>query len=605
MLRAVGESLSLLSRREKATYFTLLSIRALSGILDVAGIALIGLLAGLAASNFESNKPLVMFGFTLPHADESTMVKLVLLVLAVFAIKAVIAVWLGRAISKFLAKIESEKAVEIAVYLFSGDLSHINRLTKGEVLWALMGSSSFAFSGLLTSLTIFVTEGILFLLVAATFMVVDPLATLFVFIYFSIIIVAIQFVIGHSLKNAGIDAAQGNMNGTVVVDDVLGAFREISVFKKEDYFIEKFRIARRRVSESSGTLVFLGGMPRYVVETALMLGVVIFVGWQFVTGQLATGLVTVGVFLTGGVRIMASLLPLQNAASNVKNQAEQSRMAMELITLSRKEAKPSQKISTQDSEQIIHDRYSALDVHIENASFKYPNSENQALSNINMHIEAGQHIAIIGPSGAGKTTLVDMILGLLEPQIGSIRVGGIRPNELLSQIPGLISYVPQNPGIISGSLAENIAIGVAEEEIDYQQLNKALEAANLRDFVNSLPDGVHTSVGNQSDALSGGQIQRLGLARALYEKPKLIVLDEATSALDAGSEAYISSSLRSLGADVTVIVIAHRLSTVQHSDCVYVIEDGEITAEGTFQHLRKTVPMVAEYVELMSFDQLD
>ena len=184
MLRAVGESLSLLSRREKATYFTLLSIRALSGILDVAGIALIGLLAGLAASNFESNKPLVMFGFTLPHADESTMVKLVLLVLAVFAIKAVIAVWLGRAISKFLAKIESEKAVEIAVYLFSGDLSHINRLTKGEVLWALMGSSSFAFSGLLTSLTIFVTEGILFLLVAVTFMVVDPLATLFVFIYF-------------------------------------------------------------------------------------------------------------------------------------------------------------------------------------------------------------------------------------------------------------------------------------------------------------------------------------------------------------------------------------------------------------------------------------
>lgn len=605
MLRAVAASLSLLSRREKATYFTLLSIRALSGILDVAGIALIGLLAGLAASNFDSNKPLVMFGFTLPHADESTMVKLVLLVLAVFAFKAVIAVWLGRAISKFLAKIESEKAVEIAVYLFSGDLSHINRLTKGEVLWALMGSSSFAFSGLLTSLTIFVTEGILFLLVAATFMVVDPLATLFVFIYFSIIIVAIQFVIGHSLKNAGIDAAQGNMNGTVVVDDVLGAFREISVFKKEDYFIEKFRIARKRVSESSGTLVFLGGMPRYVVETALMLGVVIFVGWQFVTGQLATGLVTVGVFLTGGVRIMASLLPLQNAASNVKNQAEQSRMAMELITLSRKEAKPSPVISAKDSENIKQDQFSALDVDIDNASFSYPNSENQALTNITMKIGAGQHIAIIGPSGAGKTTLVDMILGLLEPQKGSIKVGGIAPNELLTQVPGLISYVPQNPGIISGSLAENVALGVAEDQIDYMQLDMALDSANLRDFVNSLPEGVHTSVGNQSDALSGGQIQRLGLARALYEKPKLIVLDEATSALDAGSEAFISGSLRNLGPDVTVIVIAHRLSTVQHSDCVYVLEDGRITAEGTFQHLRKTVPMVAEYVELMSFDQLD
>jgi ABC-type multidrug transport system fused ATPase/permease subunit len=163
--------------------------------------------------------------------------------------------------------------------------------------------------------------------------------------------------------------------------------------------------------------------------------------------------------------------------------------------------------------------------------------------------------------------------------------------------------VPQSPGIVTGSIAENVALGTKLEDIDEVRVRQALEAANLTEYVDSLPEGIHSSVGNQSDALSGGQIQRLGLARALYGKPRLVVLDEATSALDASSEAFISSSLKNLGEDVTVIIIAHRLSTVQHSDVVYVVEDGGITASGSFMHLRKTVPMVAEYVKLMSFEE--
>jgi ABC-type multidrug transport system fused ATPase/permease subunit len=604
MISAIQVSFSFLSRKERLAYVFLVGLRALSGLLDVLGIALIGLVAGLAATNLDPAKPLVIFGITLPSVTQETMLWLVIGVLIVFAMKAVVAVLLGKFLSVFLARIESEKAEVIARYLFMGSLSNIQSLNKGEIVWGLMGSVSFAFSGLLSSLSTFISEGLLLILVATTFFVVDPIATLFVFAYFGLIIMTIQLVIGHALKRAGIDSAEGNMESLVVVDDVLGAFREISIFNKQGFFVSKFTQARLKLAMSNGSMTFLGGMPRYVVETALMLGVVLFVGYQFVTGQLASGLVTVGVFLTGGVRIMASLLPLQNAVATVKNQVEQSRVAQDLLIEAKKAQADDIQPSKTNAATTIDIRH-ALSVSLSGVSFSYPGAQNAALRDINVEIHGGQHVAFIGPSGAGKTTIVDMVLGLIAPSEGEVIVGDgkYRVAELLRA--GLVSYVPQNPGIVSGSIAANVALGVDPLEWDETRINQALEAAHLSDFVDTLPDGIHSSVGNQSDALSGGQIQRLGLARALYVRPKLIVLDEATSALDASSEALISDSLKALGDDVTVIVIAHRLSTVQHSDVVFVVEAGAITASGSFSHLRKTVPMVAEYVKLMSFDSLE
>jgi ATP-binding cassette subfamily C protein len=355
-----------------------------------------------------------------------------------------------------------------------------------------------------------------------------------------------------------------------------------------------------------GVMNFLGGMPRYVVETALMLGVVMFVGVQFVTGQLASGLVIVGVFLTGGVRIMASLLPLQNAAANAKTQAEQSLLAHQLLQEVEETSGKSDDAEVTPpttSRRPSARAGSGLSVTLKKVDYRYPGSTTLALKKISLSIEAGQHVALIGPSGAGKTTLVDLILGLLEPTAGTVQIGQ-QVLDARNRLPdNLVAYVPQSPGMVSGTIAENVALGTPPEEIDTERVAEALRSAHLTEFVNSLPEGIFTSVGSQGNSLSGGQIQRLGLARALYVKPKLIILDEATSALDASSEAFISQSLKDLGKDVTVIVIAHRLSTVQHSDVVFVVDGGEVVASGSFSHLRKTVPMVAEYVRLMSFGE--
>lgn len=601
MFRAVNQSLKLMSSKQRWQFFGLVSVRAVSGVLDVIGIALIGLLAGLAASNLDPSKPLNILGFTLPSVSQQTLIYIVFGVLFIFAFKALVAVSLGKMISLFLAKVESEKAVEIARYLFSGNLSNLQKINKGEIVWALMGSVAFAFSGLLSSLSTFIAEGVLLLLIGSTFFIVDPAATLFVIVYFGIIILTIQLIIGRSLKKAGSDAASGNTESMVVIDDFIGTFREIAILNKQSFFLNKFQVARYKLSSGFGSMAFLGGMPRYVVETALMLGVVVFVGFQFATGQLASGLVTVGVFLTGGVRIMASLLPLQNAVAQVKNQVEQSKLARELL----ENADQAKLANSSAASELTAGEVTAKDfrVNLENVSFQYPGAKDYALKGVTLSIEPGQHVAFIGPSGAGKTTLVDLILGLIVPTSGTISLGGLKLGHPEFSTTQLISYVPQNPGVVTGSILENVALGIPESEVDEEKVLDSLTKANLFDFVDQLELGIHTIIGSHSDSLSGGQVQRLGLARALYSSPKLVVLDEATSALDASSEAQISSSLRELGEDVTVIVIAHRLSTVQHSDKVFVVEDGSISASGTFMHLRKTVPMVAEYVKLMSFEQ--
>jgi ATP-binding cassette subfamily C protein len=244
---------------------------------------------------------------------------------------------------------------------------------------------------------------------------------------------------------------------------------------------------------------------------------------------------------------------------------------------------------------------SALEVELEGVHFTHLDNTEPTINGVSLTIAAGSYVAVVGPSGAGKTTLIDLLLGLYDPDTGTVRVGGLDPRELREHLPGLISYVPQRPGLVSGSIANNVALGEPDDEIDEVRVREALHKAQLGDFVESLPQGIHSSLGAHSDSLSGGQIQRLGFARALYTRPRLIILDEATSALDAATEASVAASIKNVGGETTVIVIAHRLSTIQDADQVHVLVDGQIVSSGTFTQVRKNVPMVEEYVKLMSF----
>lgn len=597
---AVRAVLRSLTRSERVGYVIILILRALVGLLDVAGIAVIGVIASIAASRLDpSGGPLVVFGVALPQIDEQGLVALVGAVLVLFVAKALLAVLLVRGQAYFIARIETRIADGMATFLLSGSLPEARRHSKAEVQFTLTGSTTYAYTGLLNNVATLVAEGFLLLVIIATLLVVNPTVSVFTLVYFAIVVAVIQGFIGPRVKRAAAHAVEGTISTTNSVSDILDAFREITVLGKRGVFTTSVRGSRARIARSNATMTYLAGMPRYVVETALILGVVVLVAQQFIVGSLAEGLVTIGVFLAGGVRMMSSLLPLQTALANIRNNAEQALPALELLARMAADGPRSSAHRAIDFE--LPER--GLPISVRHVSFAYPGTGAPALDDVSFEVESGAHVAIIGPSGAGKTTLVDLLLGLVEPSAGSATIGGVSAADLRIAEPGTVAYVPQRPGIVSGTIAENIALGVEQSAIDQERLDAAIDAAFLRAFVDGLPAGVDTSVGKQADALSGGQIQRIGVARALYTRPRLIVLDEATSGLDASSEDFVSTSLRGLHGDVTVVVIAHRLSTVQHADRVFVVEAGRITAEGDFATVRRDVPMVAEYVKLMSFQE--
>jgi ABC-type multidrug transport system fused ATPase/permease subunit len=603
MFASVRNAMKFMTRGQKMHYVILLTGRSLVGLLDVVGVLLVGIIASVATSSLTpgsgASTPVVIAGFQLPTITSADLPALAALVLVIFVGKSVIAIIFSRRLSLLIAKIEERNAARIFEEVLEGSLSQIRELSKSEYQFAVVRSSTAAFGGILNTFAIIVSESFLLAVIALTFVVFDPMAALFALLYFALLGVILQRYLGRKLKSIGEEITEGTIGSNNVISDALDSFREISVMQRQKLFIQQLRESRIRVAMGESRAVFMSGMPRYIVETALVVGVVALVAQQLLSNGPAAGIVTIGVFLAGGMRIMASLLPLQNSLALVKMHVAQAVLSFSLLN----------KLSADGAHSLAAPVAGALSfkgakelvgVDVRNVTLQYPGELTPTLRNINFTILPGEFAAIIGQSGAGKTTLVDAMLGLINPNEGEVNIGGRTPGDIRRENPGLIAYVPQRPGIVSGTIAENIALGIPENEIDWDAMREAVEAANLTTFIESLPDGLHSSVGKQVNSLSGGQIQRVGLARALYSKPRLLIMDEATSALDAGSEAFISESLKTLHGQVTTVVIAHRLSTIQHADRVLVLDAGSVLAEGDFPTLIKTVPMVAEYVKLMS-----
>jgi ABC-type multidrug transport system fused ATPase/permease subunit len=229
-------------------------------------------------------------------------------------------------------------------------------------------------------------------------------------------------------------------------------------------------------------------------------------------------------------------------------------------------------------------------VTLSHVSFFYPEKSTPAVNDFNLEILPGKFVALVGPSGGGKSTLVDLILGVLSPTSGEVRISSLTPHQAIKLSPGAIGFVPQRSVILNRSIRENIALGVPLSAISEEQVSRAIQIAELNSFVESLPQGLDTILQEQGANLSGGQRQRLGIARALYTNPKLIVFDEATSSLDVLTEREITNSLLSLKGEATIIVIAHRLSTVVNADVIYYIDNGFLVASGNFDNLQKLVP---------------
>jgi ATP-binding cassette subfamily C protein len=379
------------------------------------------------------------------------------------------------------------------------------------------------------------------------------------------------------------------------------------VLGKREKYIEGIYKARVATAHSAATQYYLSGMPRYIIEAALLVGVALFVLSQAVAGDFVKSAATIGVFLSGGFRLTAALLPLQNALLTINAALPSARTAHAILEVARRdEAEPREKAITKPNAPKLLAESSSnapIGVELRDVSFSYPDADNPAIRNASFQVQPGTQVALMGPSGAGKSTIADLLCTVLTPTGGRI-VRTDSPNVADGSIElGRVGYVPQRPGLVSGTILENVALAENEDQVNREQALEALRLANLSDLIAELPDGIDTPLGKLQDGLSGGQMQRLGLARALYSKPGLLVMDEATSALDAESEAEIQKALDSMRGKVTVVLIAHRLNTIQHADKVILVEDGLVKDSGTFKELIARNPSVERVVDLMTVEK--
>ena len=600
---AVVNAFKLLRRRERREFLAIVVARVSLHSLDLLGVAAVGLLGGMIAAALEGASQVTFLGGTFAIESQQSFVTVAALAVAFFVLKSALGAVLLRVTSTFLARVESESAVEISQYLFTGDLARVRSLSRGEIQWAVYPAVSTGITSMLYSGAILVTEATLLLVMLAGFFIIDPQAGLYVAAYFALLTTGFQLIVGGRLKRLG----QRLRTNSVVLNnsilDMASVFREATVLNKRDHFLKRFAEVRTRQALDNGLQRFVLGLPRFVIEAFLMLGVFTLLIWQATSASTMDLLVFTGVFLAGGTRMMAAVLPIQNALTEVRIQRPTASRAHQLIS----EARSVQTLEKAHDETTTAGRHSNSDlpfaVTVRGLSFSYPGADHETISGLDFSVESGEFMAIIGPSGAGKSTVVDLLLGIHDPQEGEITICGRRPARLIRDVPGSVSYVPQSPGMISGSVEENVALG--HETIDTERVRHVLGEAGLWSHISTLSNGLQTPLSHERHGLSGGQIQRLGLARALYTNPKLLVLDEATSALDAETEATIMESLERLRGNTTIVVVAHRLSTVQRADNLIVMEKGRILAIGKFDKVRRDVPFVENFIQLMAIKGSD
>ena len=604
MLKTVNDALGFMTKQERAKYFSFLGLRSFVALFDLLGILAIGFLATSIALfitlGSDSSRVIEFGGLAIPAVTAQSLPIVAVLILGLFVAKAVISILLTRQLAYFLARVEARAAKTVADRAFGSGLDEARLHSREEIYFAVQSGSPAAFNSVLNAAGTIIAEGLLFVLVIGSFLAVDPLSALGALVYFVLIAAVIQLFIGNLMQIAAARATEGAVAANTAIGDLSEVLREATIFGKKAFFFDKIHAARIRTAGSTASQLTLGGMPRYIVETALIIAVALFVLWQSASGDLVKAAGTLGIFLSGGLRLTASLLPLQSALLTIKQSIPVADKALKFLTgnFELKLTSPAQAPETMTVNE-------AVKVEMRKVSFYYPDSNAATLTAIDLEIQAGQQIAFIGPSGAGKSTLADLILGLLKPASGELLIDGQDPEEVIARNPGRLGYVPQRPGMISGTVAQNIALGIPDGQVDQSRLGEAIASAHLKKVLGQLPEGVETNLGKRKDELSGGQLQRIGLARALYSKPGLLVMDEATSALDADSENEINKALDEMRGKVTVVLIAHRLNTVQRSDVVFLVEEGRVTASGTFPELLSSNKTVQNLAKLMSIDPLD
>jgi ABC-type multidrug transport system fused ATPase/permease subunit len=597
----IGRATRIFSPRDQKKIFAVIILQICLGFLDLIGVAIIGILGALAISGIQSGTPgnRVSAALKLLHiGDQTFQTQAAILGLgAAFILigRTLLSVFFTRKTLFFLSRRGAVISSELVSKLLSQSLLKIQERTNQETIYAITYGVTTITLGILGTTVLLISDGSLMIVMAVGLFVVDPAIAFGTFFIFAIIGLIMYKLMNVRAKYLGVKNWELSLKGDEKIVEVLNSYREIIVRNRREYYVRVIAQSRMDLANIMAEIQFMPNISKYVIESAVVLGALIISAAQFIMQDAKHAVATLAVFLAAGTRIAPAILRIQQGTIQIRNSLGAATPTLHLI-----ESLTDTELAHKVLDNVITDHKNfAGKVTIRNLCLVYPGKLTPALANIDLTFNHGESIAIVGPSGAGKTSLVDVLLGVLEPQDGLVEISGLAPIKTIMKWPGAIAYVPQDVAISKGTIRENIALGYPTEEATNELVNSAIKVAHLEEFVKSLPDGIDTQVGERGAKISGGQRQRLGIARAMFTKPALLVLDEATSALDGETESKISEAIQGLKGTVTVVMIAHRLSTVRNADLVVYMESGKIIAKGKFEEVRNIVPDFDKQAKLM------
>ena len=565
--------------KRKLPFFVLLFL--FSSLLDVVGLGLIVSYIQLIVSPENINEGYIydiqeFFGVHQPPNEILTTLGASLLL--VFLIKAVFGIYVEN---KLIIFGELQRSLLQSKLMWAYQhISFLDFLSKNTSYYInLINTSTYYHGSAVRTALKLLSNSIITIAILIMLMLTNPIVSLLIILFLGTLVVSYSYF----LKNRIIESSQLNQkyseNMIKAINEGMHGYKEIRILGKETFFHDKVKENSNNVARVQGNYQTLIMVPRFLLEliviTVLVIAVLVSIKFGSDLQLLAP---TIALFGVAAIR----LLPMMNFYSEGINSLRYSRHYVSLLyndvsKLKRYKA-IKEKESTENSDLFMH-------ITLKNTSFIYLGTQHHAIDDISMTIKAGEAIGIIGASGSGKTTLINTILGLIEPQSGNTLYNNLPLNNNIHKWHKHVAYLPQDSFITDDSVRHNVALGIEDSKIDDSHVYQSLRKASLDDLIEQLPDDINTILGENGMRLSGGQRQRIVLARAFYHNRDVLIMDESTSALDNATEREVVSEIQKLKGSITLIVIAHRMSTIEHCDRIYLLENGKIIDQGNYKHI--------------------
>jgi ABC-type multidrug transport system fused ATPase/permease subunit len=449
--------------------------------------------------------------------------------------------------------------------------------------------------GILASAITIAGDCAMLVIILGGLLTLDPIIAIGIFTLFSFVAYLLHRMLSNRSQQIGKELNSLTVSNNALILEAINSYREMTVRNRRMYYVQQVRNSRVELEKLNSELSFQPFISKYVIESIIIIGTLLIACIQFYTKDAINAVSLLVVFAAATTRIAPAILRVQQSFLTLKSCTGSTESTFTMINELAKVENLVQSSSDTNFE------YNDFDpsINLTNVKFAYPNNSKFKLEIDTLNIKKGSKVAIVGASGSGKTTLVDVILGVILPSSGTVNISNLTPIEVIKKWPGSIAYVSQNILTTPESVRKNVGLGYESQYQTDERVWEALRIAQLEKPVQEFSEQLETEIGEYGNRLSGGQRQRLSISRALFTSPKLLVLDEATSSLDGLTESELNNSLNLLAGDTTLLIIAHRISTVRDADLVIYIEKGKILATGTFDEVRSIVPEFDAQVRIM------